>query len=345
MEQISLIRPDDWHCHLRDGEYLSRTVPDISTCFGRAIIMPNLTPPITTVTQANDYRMRILSHIPHPRKFDPLMTLYLTEQLSATTLREAKTSGFIYACKLYPAGATTHSAAGIAQLTRIFHLLECLEEIDLPLLIHGESIDPEVDIFDREKRFIDDHLAPLTQRFPKLRMVLEHVSTADGVDFIKESSEFLAATITVHHLWFNRNALLAGGIRPHHYCMPVLKTRKDQEALLAIALSGHPRFFLGTDSAPHLQHKKESACGSAGVYSGYSAIELYAQLFEEHQALNKLEKFASINGPLFYRLPLNKDKVTLIKSPWVVPQQLPFGSGQLIPMLAGEILNWQLLNE
>ncbi len=342
MEQITLIQPDDWHCHLRDGEFLARTVADTAARFQRAIVMPNLSPPITAIQQAQEYRQRILSHLPANSEFTPLMTLYLTEQLSATTLREAKESGVITACKLYPAGATTHSAAGVTQLKKIYHLLECLQEIDLPLLIHGESIDPSVDIFDREARFIEQELVPLLQHFPALRVVLEHISTATAVDFVRESTAPLAATITAHHLWYNRNALFTGGIRPHYYCMPILKHRTDQEALLQAALSGNSKFFLGTDSAPHAQAQKESACGCAGIYSAFSAIELYTQLFMQHQKVSQLEKFASINGPLFYRLPVNTRKITLEKSPWVIPKSLPYGKAQLIPMFAGETLDWQI---
>lgn len=342
MKQITLIQPDDWHCHFRDGEFLTRTVPDTASRFARAIVMPNLSPPITSVSQARDYRQRILSHIPTQVEFTPLMTLYLTEQLTAQTLQEGKESGIITACKLYPAGATTHSAAGVTKLSKIYPLLECLQKIDLPLLIHGESIDPEVDIFDREQRFIEQELRPLIKHFPELRIVLEHISTQAAVDFVLESPPQIAATITAHHLWFNRNALFSGGIRPHYYCMPILKCRTDQNALLKAAISGNAKFFLGTDSAPHAQSRKESACGCAGIYSAFSAIELYTQLFDEHGALDQLEKFASVNGALFYRLPLNPNKITLKKSPWKIPQQLSFGGANLIPMLAGEMLEWQI---
>jgi len=341
MEQVTLIRPDDWHCHLRDGEYLARTVKDTAARFARAMVMPNLVPPITGVAEANAYRQRILSHAPKESSFTPLMTLYLREDLTVETLRAAKDSGMIMACKLYPAGATTHSAAGIKKLSSIYPLLECLQEIDLPLLIHGESIDPQVDIFDREQRFIEQELAPLLQRFPRLRVVIEHISTRVAVDFVKASSASLAATITAHHLWFNRNALFSGGIRPHNYCLPILKRRSDQEALIKAATSGHAQFFLGSDSAPHPQSQKESACGCAGIYTAYAAIELYAQLFAEQNALDQLEKFASLNGPAFYRLPVNSEKITLIQSPWQAPTSLTFGGATLIPFLAGEMLQWR----
>jgi dihydroorotase len=342
MEQITLIRPDDWHCHLRDGEFLGRTVTDTACRFARAIVMPNLNPPVTTIDQARQYQQRILAQVPTGCTFQPLMTLYLTEQLTVETLRAAK-SGGITACKLYPAGATTHSAAGVSSLAKIYPLLECLQEIDLPLLIHGESIEPGVDIFDREQRFIHQELTPLLKNFPALRMVLEHISTQAAVDFVRESPAQLAATITAHHLWYNRNALFTGGIRPHYYCMPILKRRSDQEALLSAAISGNPKFFLGTDSAPHAQSLKESACGCAGIYSAYSAIELYAHIFAQHQALDRLEKFASVYGALFYRLPLNQSKITLQKLPWQIPQQLSFGNTTVVPMLAGETLDWQII--
>lgn len=342
MEQITLIRPDDWHCHLRDGEFLSRTVADTGARFSRAIVMPNLTSPVTTVTDAAAYRQRILSHLPAGAPFTPLMTLYLTEQLTEATLREAKASGIIFACKLYPAGATTHSAQGITQLNKIYPLLACMEEIDLPLLIHGESIAPDVDIFDREQHFIEHDLVPLLKHFPRLRMVLEHISTRFAVDFVRQGPAQLAATITAHHLWFNRNALFTGGIRPHYFCMPILKRNTDQDALIAAAISGNAKFFLGTDSAPHPQSRKESACGCAGIYSAHTAIELYTQIFAQHQALDQLEKFASLNGAQFYQLPINQSKITLKKMSWRIPQQLSFGSATLIPMLAGETVEWQI---
>lgn len=345
MEQITLIMPDDWHCHLRDGDFLARTVADTAARFGRAIVMPNLSPPVTEVAKAAEYRQRILARTPAGSPFTPLMTLYLTEQLTPNTLTEGKHSGVIHACKLYPAGATTHSTAGVRDLSSIYPLLECMQELDLPLLIHGESIDPQVDIFDREQQFIDRQLAPMLKQFPKLRMVMEHISTKKAVDFVQEGPPQLAATITPHHLWYNRNALFVGGIRPHFYCMPILKRRTDQEALLAAALSGNPKFFLGTDSAPHPQAQKESACGCAGIYSAHAAIELYAAIFARHNALERLEKFASIYGAAFYRLPVNNQKITLIKSPWVVPTQLSFGQSTLIPMLAGETLDWRLQTE
>jgi dihydroorotase len=343
METISLIRPDDWHCHLRDASFLTRTVDDISRTFARAIVMPNLANPITHLSQAQDYKKRILAHLPAQRDFSPLMTLYLNEELSQETLREAKSSGIVTACKLYPAGATTHSSAGVKKLSRIYPLLECMQEIDLPLLIHGESIDPKVDIFDREEQFIDEDLRPLLCQFPQLRVVLEHISTQAAVDFVLESPANLAATITAHHLWFNRNILLSGGIRPHYYCMPILKRQSDQKALIKAATSANSKFFLGTDSAPHAQARKENSCGCAGVYSAHAAIEFYAQIFEEYQALPQLEKFASLNGPAFYRLPVNATRITLKKTSWTIPKTLSFGEETLIPMLAGETLSWQIV--
>jgi dihydroorotase len=341
MKQLTITIPDDWHCHLRDGDFLPRTVADTARRFARAIVMPNLNPPVTSAMQAQEYRQRILKHVPINCTFTPLMTLYLTEQLSTAELQAAKAGG-ITACKLYPAGATTHSAAGIANLVNIYPLLECLQEMNLPLLIHGESIDPSVDIFDREQRFIDQELAPLLAQFPELRVVLEHISTRHAVDFVSEGSERLAATITPHHLWFHRNALFTGGIRPHYYCMPILKRRSDQESLLKAATGGSPKFFLGTDSAPHPRLRKESDCGCAGIYSAYSAIEIYAQLFEEQQALDKLENFASVNGANFYQLPVNSHKITLEKSPWSIPRELAFGDSSLVPMLAGETIHWRI---
>ncbi len=343
MEQITIIQPDDWHCHLRDREYLSRTVTDVAKRFGRAIVMPNLSPAIRQLGQAEAYRQRIIAEIPAGQQFIPLMTLYITENMTVTDLKEAKASGIIYGCKLYPAGATTHSNAGIAHLSRIYPLIAAMQELDLPLLIHGESIDPAVDIFERENHFVDQELVALIKNFPNLRIVLEHISTKNAVDFVRAGPETLAATITAHHLWYNRNALFTGGLHPHYYCMPILKTKVDQQALIEAAISGHSKFFLGTDSAPHPQSQKESACGCAGIYSAHAAIELYTQVFAEHGALDKLEKFASINGPNFYRLPINKQRITLKKISWQVPSTLPFGNTLVIPMQAGEKLNWQLI--
>ena len=342
MNHLTFIYPDDWHCHFRDGDYLSRTVADSANQFARAIVMPNLETPITTVKNARAYRQRIIHQIPNHTDFNPLMTLYLTENMHADTIREAKGIDFIVACKLYPAGATTLSDKGVRDLNKIYPILEIMQQEDLILLIHGESIDPKIDIFDREAVFIEQHLIPLLKHFPKLRVVLEHISTKTAVEFVKDGPENLAATITAHHLLFNRNAIFKGGIRPHYYCLPIFKRNEDQQALIQAATSGHAKFFLGTDSAPHPQDQKESHCGCAGIYTAHAAMSFYAHVFEQQNALSQLEKFASINGAQFYQLPLNTKKIKLIKKPWQVPSTLSFGSQQLIPLLAGETLDWQI---
>jgi dihydroorotase len=339
---LTLIKPDDWHCHLRDGVYLQNTVPDLATRFARAVIMPNLQPPITTVAQAIAYRDRILAQVPTSLSFEPLMTLYLTENMTIQELQAAKQSANIIGCKLYPAHATTHSAAGIQDLQSIYHLFEAMERLDLPLLIHGEVVDPSIDIFDREAVFIERELTPLSQRFPKLRMVLEHISSQRAVEFVLQAPATVAATITLHHLLINRNELLAGGIKPHYYCAPIVKTMNDQLALQQAALSGNPKFFLGTDSAPHPKKQKENACGCAGIYTAHCAIELCATFFEEHKALTKLEAFVSLFGAKFYRLPANQKTITLNKQAWEVPKQLAFGDDQLIPFYAGQTIPWKL---
>ncbi|AKQ33243.1 dihydroorotase [Candidatus Coxiella mudrowiae] len=343
MNEITIIQPDDWHCHLRDHSYLGRTVTDIALRFGRAIVMPNLVPPVTTVAQAKAYCERIKKHIPANSKFIPLMTLYLTDTLSANEIKAAKQSSFIVACKLYLAGSTTHSQAGVKSLQKIYRILEVLQSINLPLLIHGEVIDPTVEIFDREAVFIERELIPLLKHFPNLRMVLEHISTKIGVDFITETAvSTLAATITPHHLWLTQNHLLKDGLHPHYYCLPLLKTSRDQAALIKAAISGNPKFFLGTDSAPHSQTKKESACGAAGIYNAPASIEIYTELFDRHNALDKLEGFSSRFGAQFYGLPFNATKITLVKQPWQVAQSLSFGPDTVVPLLAGETLNWRL---
>lgn len=342
MTTLTLIKPDDWHCHLRDDLFLKRTVSDSARQFERSIVMPNLSSPITTLQQAIDYKKRIESHIPQNTTFTPLMTLYLTEDMSPTTLKEAKKSGVITACKYYPAGATTHADTGITDTRKIYALLDQMQSIDLPLCIHGESIEKNADIFDREKLFLDNTLKNILKNFPKLRIILEHISTKTAVDFVQASPKNIAATITPHHLYYNRNDIFCHGIRPHYYCMPILKRSEDQRALLAAAMSGNPQFFLGTDSAPHMQEKKESACGCAGIYSAHAAIELYAELFEKHNALKKLEKFSSIFGADFYQLPHNKNTITLIKESWSIPETLSFGNSTLIPMKAGEVLSWKI---
>lgn len=342
MQKIFIIKPDDAHLHLRDGHYLKRTVVDAAQRFRRAIVMPNLQPPLTTLRQIIDYKKRIQSAVPKTAAFEPLMTLYLTDLMNAELIIEAKKSGLITALKLYPAGATTNSEAGVNKLTAVYHILAAMEEQDLPLLIHGESNDPRVDIFDREKYFLDD-LAKINEHFPKLRIVLEHITTAEAVQFILASGKNLAATITVHHLLFNRNHLLSGGIRPHLYCLPILKRSRDQEALLTAATSGNSQFFLGSDSAPHSLKKKESACGCAGIYTGHAAIELYAEVFASVNALDKLEAFASHFAADFYGLPYNNETITLAKQDWKVPLHLTFGDETLVPLRAGEMIRWQIV--
>lgn len=341
-KKITLTKPDDWHCHFRDNEKLSRTVIDTSARFQRAIIMPNLSTPITTVPQAKKYLERIQKHIPKNISFQPLMTLYLHDEMDVQTIRDAKQSGFIVACKLYPAGATTHSKAGVTNLEKIYSVLEAMQKEELLLLLHGESIDPAIDIFDREKIFIEKQLKKLLKQFPNLRMVLEHISTKTAVEFVKQTPKTLAATITPHHLLLNRNDLLLGGIRPHYYCLPIVKRKEDQKALIEAATSGNPKFFLGTDSAPHAISQKENACGCAGIYSSHAAIELYAEIFEEHGVLNQLESFACLNGANFYRLPINKETITLVKESWKVPEKLSFGKESLIPLAAGKMLRWKI---
>lgn len=341
MNEIILIKPDDWHCHLRDQAYLQRTVTDAIKYFARVIVMPNLSPPVTHWQQARDYLARIQSYIPKHFHFQPLMTLYLTENLQPQDIIDAKQSGIIHAYKLYPAHATTHSQAGIKNLQAVYPLLEVMQKWDIPLLIHGEVTDPEIDIFDREAVFIERHLALLLKTFPQLRMVLEHISSKTAVQFVQQAPANLAATITPHHLLLNRNQLLAQGLRPHHYCAPIVKTNQDQQALMQAAISGNPKFFLGTDSAPHTQMKKECACAAAGIYSSYAALPLYAEAFMRANALDKLENFASRFGAQFYRLPLNTEKITLLKQPWQIPATLPFADEMVIPLMAGETLSWQ----
>ncbi len=340
--QLTLTKPDDWHLHLRDGAALNRTVADTARIFSRAIVMPNLTPPITTVELALQYRQRILNSLPEGRSFTPLMTLYLTDNTTSAEIHRAVESGHIYAVKLYPAGATTNSDAGVTDLSRCTQALEAMQDTGLPLLIHGEVTTPDVDVFDREKIFIDRILHPLLHQFPELRLVFEHITTSDAVDFILSVPDTVAATITPHHLLMNRNDLLVGGIHPHHYCLPVLKRQTHQQALLHAATSGNPKFFLGTDSAPHAITAKEQACGCAGIYSAHAAIELYAEAFESMNALNKLEGFASHYGADFYRLPRNQSHITLIKQAWTVKDTLPFAGQTLVPMRAGQTIAWSV---
>jgi dihydroorotase len=345
VDTLTITRPDDWHTHLRDGAALEQTCRDMARCMGRAIVMPNLVPPVTTARLAAEYRQRILRAMRDlPRAFEPLMTLYLTDATTPEIIREAAGIDWLAAVKLYPAGATTNSAAGVNALETLYPVLAVMEEVDLPLLVHGEVTDAEVDIFDREAVFIERHLAPIVTRFPRLRVVLEHITTRDAVDFVRAAGPRVAATITAHHLRLNRNDMLVGGIRPHYYCLPVLKRREHQEALRAAATSGDASFFLGTDSAPHARDAKESPCGCAGVYTAHAALELYAEVFEELDALPRLEAFAAHFGPDFYGLPRNSDRVTLRRVAWQVPSQLPLGDGQLVPLGAGEDIRWQLHN-
>lgn len=341
--RLSLTRPDDWHVHLRDGDSLHLTVPDMARCFARAIVMPNLKPPVTTTAQALAYRERILSAIPAGRAFEPLMTLYLTDRTPAAEIAAAKASGRVFALKWYPAGATTNSDHGVTDIRHCEATLAAMAEQDLPLLVHGEVTDPGVDVFDREKVFIERELAPLLERHPRLRVVLEHITTRHAVEFVQRGSSRLAATITAHHLLLNRNAMFTGGIRPHHYCLPVLKREEHRQALLAAATGGNPRFFLGTDSAPHARRDKESACGCAGIYTAHAAIELYAEAFESMGALARLEAFASHHGPDFYRLPRNSDTITLERRAWTVPATLDAGALSLVPLRAGEPVGWTLI--
>ena len=342
MNRLTLTRPDDWHLHLRDGDVLASVLPDTARRFRRAIIMPNLKPPVTTVEAAGDYRDRILAALPEEADFEPLMTLYLTEGTTPGMIDAAKASGFIHGVKLYPAGATTNAASGVTDIRRCYPVFEAMQRVDLPLLIHGEVTDPDVDIFDREAVFIERHLEPLIRDFPELRVVLEHITTESAVQFIQDGPANVASTITPQHLLYNRNALFAGGMRPHHFCLPILKRERHRKALVEAATSGNPRFFLGTDSAPHPRHAKESACGCAGIYSAHAAIELYAEAFAAADALERLEGFASHFGPDFYKLPRNTDTLTLERSPWTVPEAVLFGHDPGVPLRAGETIAWQL---
>lgn len=341
---LTLTRPDDWHLHVRDGDVLQNVVPHTARCFARAIIMPNLKPPVTTVQQALAYRDRILASLPKESSFNPLMTLYLTDNTQPTEIRTAVESPHVYAVKYYPAGATTNADSGVTDISHTYAVLEVMEELGLPLLIHGEVTDPAIDVFDREAVFIETVLIPLLQRYPKLRVVLEHITTQQAVAFIQATQDNIAATITAHHLLMNRNAMFQGGIRPHHYCLPVLKRELHRQALVKAATSGIPKFFLGTDSAPHAQSAKESACGCAGIYTAYTAMELYAEAFEQAGALDKLEGFSSFFGADFYGLPRNKDTITLSKQEWTIPQTLVFADETLIPLRAGESVSWKLNN-
>ncbi len=340
---ITITRPDDWHLHLRDGTALATTVPPTARQFARAIVMPNLSSPITTVAAALTYRERILAAVPSGMSFEPLTTLYLTNHTSPEEIRLAAESPFVHAVKLYPAGATTNSAAGVTDLARCAQTLAEMERCGLPLLVHGEVTNREVDIFDREAVFLERVLTPLIGRYPGLRVVLEHITTAEGVRFVEEAGTNVAATITAHHLLFNRNALFQGGLQPHHYCLPVLKREHHRQALLRAATSGHPRFFLGTDSAPHARTTKEQACGCAGCYTAHAALALYAEAFDSAGALDRLEAFASVFGARFYGLPSSTETITLEREDWTVPESLPYGEGDvLVPFRAGETLPWRI---
>ncbi len=339
---LTITRPDDWHLHLRDGMLMAAVLPDTARRFARAIIMPNLKPPVTTTDMAQAYRARILAALPAGMVFDPLMTLYLTDNTSAAEIRAAKHSGFIHGVKYYPSGATTNSAAGVTAVSKCGAALAVMEEVGLPLLIHGEVTNPEVDVFDREQVFIDNVLAPLVLRYPQLKIAFEHITTQQAVDFVAATPNNVVATITAHHLLYNRNAMFSAGLRPHLYCLPVLKRETHRKALIEAAISGNPKFFLGTDSAPHAQSAKETACGCAGIYSAHAAIELYAEAFEAAGALDKLEAFASFFGADFYRLPRNTDRITLVKEAWHVPPHIAFGPHSLVPLRAGESVAWRL---
>ncbi len=345
-QTLTITQPDDWHIHLRDGLALARTVPDIARIFNRVICMPNLVPPVTTVDEATAYRARIMAHAPQGVQFDPRMALYLTDNTDPAEIAKIKQSEFVQAVKYYPAGATTNSQSGVTDLAKVYGVIAQMEEHGVPFLLHGEVTHNEIDIFDREKRFVDDMLEPLLQRFPKLKIVLEHITTADAAAFVQAQGANVGATITPQHLLFNRNHMLVGGIRPHFYCLPILKRQTHQAALITAATSGNPKFFLGTDSAPHAQDKKENACGCAGCYSAPIAIELYAEAFEQANALDKLEGFASFYGADFYGLPRNTQKITLIKQSQQVPASYPyFEDQQLVPLRAGETLTWSVQSE
>ncbi|MGQ0731824.1 dihydroorotase [Acidovorax sp.] len=343
MDRLTLRRPDDWHLHLRDGAALASVVADSARRFARAIVMPNLKPAVRTTAQALDYRERILGALPDDAQFEPLMTLYLTEDTPPEEIARAKLSGRVFGVKLYPAGATTHSDEGVTRISRCFHTLEKMAELGLPLLVHGESTDPAIDVFDREQAFVEEVLGPMNERFPGLKVVLEHITTREAAQYVEVPGPNVAATITAHHLLTNRNALFLGGIRPHHYCLPVLKRELHREALVEAASSGNPKFFLGTDSAPHARGAKEAACGCAGIYTAHAAIELYAAAFEEAGALDKLEGFASVFGAQFYGLPLNHGTLTLKREEWRVAERLRFGSEELVPLRAGETVPWKLV--
>ncbi len=342
MNSLTMTRPDDWHLHVRTGAILNTVITHTARQFKRAIIMPNLKPPVTSVELAASYRDEILQALPQDADFEPLMTLYLTNQTSSEEIKKVADSDFIHALKLYPAGATTNSDDGVNDLTAIYPVLETMQQLNVPLLIHGEVTDEDCDIFDRERVFIERHLTDIVKQFPELKIVLEHVTTEEAVQFVESAPSNIGATLTPQHLHYNRNAILAGGIRPHHYCLPIIKREKHRLALVKAATSGNPKFFLGTDSAPHLTHLKENACGCAGCYSAFAAIELYAEVFEKENALDKLEAFASFYGADFYGLPRNAGTITLEKREWTVPASYGEGDVAITPLKADESLSWKL---
>ncbi len=341
-QTLTIIRPDDWHLHVRDGAALHTVVPHTAAQFGRAVIMPNLKPPVTSAEQALAYKRRILAAVPAGMSFEPLMTLYLTDNLPPDEIARAKAAGVV-AVKLYPAGATTNSDAGVTDLRKTYKTLEAMQREGVLLLVHGEVTDPAIDLFDREAVFIETQLAPLRQDFPELKIVMEHITTKEAAQYVAESDQYLGATITAHHLLYNRNAIFTGGIRPHYYCLPVLKRETHRQALVAAATSGSPKFFLGTDSAPHPAHLKEHATGCAGCYTAHAAIEMYAEAFDAAGALDRLEAFASCNGPAFYGLPRNQGTITLRRESWTPPASFAFGEAELKPLRAGEALPWKLV--
>jgi dihydroorotase len=340
MKTITIIRPDDWHIHLRDADQLQDTVKDVSRYMGRAIIMPNLVPPATNTQNTLAYYERIKAKVPAQSNFEPLMVLYLTDNTSPEEIKKAWATGKIVAAKLYPAGATTNSDSGVTDVKKIYPVFDAMQEVGMKLLVHGEVTHADVDIFDREAQFIEEILKPLIADKPNLKVVLEHITTKDSVDFVMQASSHVAATITAHHLLFNRNHMLAGGIRPHYYCLPILKRNTHQQALIEAATSGSEKFFLGTDSAPHAKNKKEAACGCAGSYTAFAALELYAEVFANEQALDKLEAFASLNGPKFYNLPVNTDHIRLSEQSWTVAGELAMGEQTVVPIRANEQVNW-----
>ena len=341
MNSITIRRPDDWHLHLRDEEMLATTVPHSAEVFHRAVVMPNLVPPVTTVSSALSYRERIMAQLGADQRFDPRMALYLTGETTVEEVKKAAAEDKVIGFKLYPSGATTNSASGVKSVEALAPVLEAMQAHGVPLLVHGEVTDADIDIFDREKVFIERHLIPITQQFPELKLILEHITTGDAVDFVTSAHDNVAATITPQHLLMNRNHLLVGGVRPHNYCLPILKRREHQERLQNAALSGSAKFFLGTDSAPHVKANKETACGCAGCYSAPAAIELYAEFFSQHDALDKLENFSSVFGAQFYQLPLNEDRLTLTQETWQVPEQVSTATGPIVPYYAGQTLHWK----